>query len=69
MQARRTGWADDVARDDTGERRALEYHGNEGAYRDQPDVEDVEDSESAPALRVVPSLLRDDGSEVRGRPI
>lgn len=64
MQARRGSWADDsVARGEAGsgtERRALEYHDAETPYRDQPDVEDVEDNETAPALRVIPSLLRDD---------
>ena len=66
MQARSTSWADDGVSRDGGlgnERRALEYHDTDRPYRDQPDVEDVEDNEGSPALRVVPSLLRDDDDE------
>jgi hypothetical protein len=62
MQGRRASWTDEaVATEDgaNGERRALEYHDVDGAYRDQPNVEDVGDEENYPAIRVVPSRLRD----------
>jgi hypothetical protein len=68
MQGRRISWTSDgISRGDgaSNERRALEYHDAEAPYRDQPDVEDVEDNEGIPALRVVPSLLRDDDDERR----
>ena len=66
MQSRRSSWADDAVAREDGERRALEYHDTEGGgYRDQPDVEDVEDGETVPAIRVVPSRLRDDDEERR----
>ena len=69
MQTRRTSWTDDIAGTrEERERRALEYTDAEGVlYRDQPDVENVEDAgeNGAPAIRVIPSLLRDDDDERR----
>lgn len=66
LQSRSNSWFDDVGVERTGEgeRRALEYPHAEGPrFRDQPDVEDVEETDGVLASRVVPSRLRDEGDQ------
>jgi hypothetical protein len=64
MQTRRGSWSEEVNGVTTrGERRALEYPEAEAPYRDQPDIENVEDNDRLLASRAVPESSRDDSNQ------